>query len=323
MSKSVIPELSSISPLFLDEWLEFNRVTWGLEPLRLTMTEPGKQLPRLDTVLYLDKRCRIVRPPLNAHLPIAFTPTPTDRPARLHSQWQAVAALLAEEFRVRGLCGNVPLSSEARDVREWQWRGFVAEVRYTFHLRLPFDEALARAQVRKNIQKAGRAGLVCERALPADLPSVFSCIQSTETRQRFSHGLSLDDLRRAVDLLGPECLRTYVCRTGDTGEAVAVGMALHANGGEMAVDLIASTQPAYLPTGAAQLLIAHKLEDLARRGATVFDFVGANLPTISASKLVWGGELVPYYSLRERDSLGLYPRVRSTAGRVLRRLSLR
>ena len=284
------------SPLLLDGWLEFNRYKWAVTPLRLKLSEEGKELPAIETVLYLDKKGRIVQPPLNPYLPVAFYPTSTDKTTRLYQQWLRMSELLVEEFVKRGVKGSVAFCPEVMDVRQWQWHGFLAEVRYTFYLEIPYDIELSANSTRGKVRKAERAGFVCEVAPKKMFSEVIQCLAETESRQKFSYKLDVKDLEVALDLLGEDVFRTYVCRS-KSGELASCRIVLSVSGSR-AVDWVAGTREDFLSSGATQLLIWYVLKDLAQRGVTGFDFAGANLPSVSASKADWGGKLTPYYAIR-------------------------
>lgn len=282
--------------LSLDGWLEFNRYKWGVKPLRVRLTEDEKELPAVEAVLYLDRRGRIVQPPLNPYLPVAFYPTPTDKVPRLYQQWVKLSGLLVMEFMRRGVNGSVAFPPEVIDVRQWQWHGFLAEARYTFYIDLPYDPGLSDNSKRRQMNKAKRASFTCEVATRDMFAEVIACLAETEIRQEFAYGLSVKDLETAVYLLGEESLRIYVCRSS-SGEVASVNIVI-SSPGFRALAWVAGTRSRFLSTGANQLLISYVLTDLAGQGATGFDFAGANLPTVSAAKAEWGGRLMPYYAVR-------------------------
>ncbi|MBC7294535.1 MAG: GNAT family N-acetyltransferase, partial [Thermoleophilia bacterium] len=265
-------------------------------PLRLRLTEGYKELPAVEAVLYLDKKGRIVQPPLNPYSPVAFYPTATDKVPRLYRQWAVTSGLLAEEFARRGVKGAVALPPEVTDVRQWQWRGFVGEVRYTFYLDLPHEIEAVDHSERNKVNKAGRGGFSCEIAPKDAYTEVVACLAETEARQGFSHRLSTKDLEVALDLLGADIFRVYVCRDGSS--EVACARIVISAPGLRAVDWVAGTKTRFLRSGCTQFLIWYVLNDLAHQGAAGFDFAGANLPTVSAAKADWGGTLAPYYAVR-------------------------
>lgn len=235
-------------------------------------------------------------PPLNAYLPVAFHPTPTEKGVRQHRQWLHVSRLLADELKKRGLGRSVSLPPEVEDVRSWQWRGFLAEVRYTLLVPLPLNMEDVDHQVRKNLSKAVRAGYVCATASENDWPEFIAVLHETETRQKFKYHLTQKDLAYLRDALDSEHFRAYTCR-GPSGEIASVRAVLHSPACT-STDWVAGTRGAHLSAGATQLLIQYVLDDLRESGATAFDFAGANIPTVSAAKANWGGMLVPYYVLR-------------------------
>ena len=291
------------SPLALDGWLEFNRRKWRLEPMRVRLSESGKQLPALAVVLYLDQRGRIVHPPLNPYLPVSFSPTPTRLTPRLHRQWLRVSGLLAEEFQKRGVRNAVSLPPEVVDVREWQWRGFLAEVRYTLLTDLPHPMDQADNDVRRQASRAREAGYRCGRAQASDSEAIVACLADTGARQGFSYQLTPADLQLGVELMGPDCFRVYACRDPN-GEVVSVRIILSAPGA-CAIDWVVATGIGALNSGATQYLLTRVLDDLAGDGVREFDFEGANLPAVSAAKATWGAKFVPFYSLRQLTSRSL------------------
>jgi len=50
------------SALFLDGWLKFNEEKWGCKPERVLYQIPGKDLPKLEGVFYLNKKGHVVMP---------------------------------------------------------------------------------------------------------------------------------------------------------------------------------------------------------------------------------------------------------------------
>ncbi|MEM2367846.1 MAG: hypothetical protein QXQ50_06390 [Candidatus Bathyarchaeia archaeon] len=285
------------SPLLLDGWLEFNQYKWGAKPLRVRLTEGDKDLPAIETVLYLDKKGRIVQPPLNPYLPVAFQPTPTEKLPHLYRQWASLSKLLVEEFIKRGVKGSVAFPPEVTDIRQWQWSGFFAEVRYTFYIDFPYNfEIFASDNRRRQVRKAMRANFTCELATKDLFPEVVACLKETEIRQNFITGIGVKDLEAALDFLGQDSFLVYICRSSQ-GEVVSVNIEISAPG-MRAIGWLAGTKRSFLDSGATQFLIWYVLTDLARKGAIGFDFAGANLSTVSAAKAEWGGRLVPFYVIR-------------------------
>lgn len=296
------------SILFDDGWLEFNRFRWGVTPERVRFAREGKGLPAVEAVYYLNRRGQIWKPTTtNPYLPLVFLPTPTQSSARLDHQWLDVGLLLAADMRERGLANPVTLAPEIDDVRPWIWTGFRTSVRYTYHLALPYDAARQDPSVHRQIAKAARAGFRAERVEALD--DVFACIDGSQQRRHFDYKICPDDLRLARELIGADRLRTYVCYAPN-GEPASARVILHQPGWR-AIDWLVGTRDRYLPSGATQFLLASVLEDLAQAGARGFDFEGANLPGVAASKATWGGRLVPFMTIEAPHLRGGARRVRS------------
>jgi hypothetical protein len=283
------------TPLSLPGWLEFNRRKWGITPHQEVLTTEGKPLPAVEAVFYTNKRGNLVMPRLNPYLPAEFRPTATDALRRLYRQWQSLGGLLAERWRKLGLAGTISLHPGIVDVRPFQWRGLRAGVRYTFQIPFPFDLMAADKDVRRRAKNAEDTGFTC--ALTTDMTQAIACLAETESRQEFDYRLTVDDLRLALDLLGNDHFRTYVCY-GPQMQPVSTLIIVHCPGC-WAVGLAAGTVRDSLSSGATQLMYRFALHDLQDAGAAGFDFAGANLPLISAFKLQWGGRLVPIYSVEQ------------------------
>jgi hypothetical protein len=296
------------SPLALDGWVEFNQYKWGLEPHSLQLRPEGKDVPAIETILYFDKRGRIVMPRLNPYLPVVFLSSPTEKTNRLRRQRLSVSGLLAAECLKRRLRGPIAFQPDTLDIRAWQWRGFIAEPRYTFHILLPLQLSEADPSVRKNIGKAARGGFRVVRTQRYE--QVLECLYETEERQAFTHRLSSEDLRRASVLLGEDSFRCYIAEApnGRPASAVVVLKGL----GE-ALGWVGGTKTQFLGSGATQFMFHHILDNLAHAGVGVFDFSGANLPTVALAKSSWGGDLKMTFSL-------MAPGVRTVAYLGLRSL---
>lgn len=289
------------SPLSLDGWLDFNRSKWKLEPLRLRLSEQGKDLPMVEICLYLDSRGRICQPRLNPYLPVRFSPTPTGHLPKIYRQWLTLAELLTQEFYGRGLRGTICFPPDIVDTRQFQWSGYLVEPRYTFVLEIPYDPERADHAVRKQIAKATRSGYRCERTRV--FHDVYVCLKDTEDRQKFSYEIAPQDLELAGKLLNDDVLRCYACYAPN-GKVAAVRVVLMCPKGA-AIDWLAGTSGDHLTSGATQLLISYILEDLHKAGAVLFDYCGANMKSVAASKATWGGQLQPYYAISAPNLRGL------------------
>lgn len=288
-------------PLFLDGWLEFNRIKWNVTPQRARFAADGAELPAVEMVYYLNDAGHIWRPPANPYNPVRFESTPTQSAAKRDRQWLTVGTLLAEDIREHGLCGSLFLPLEINDVRPWQWTGFAVTVRYTYCVDLPHEQALLDSSIRRQISRSAKGGFHCEPA--SNLAEIFDCMRETEQRQDFSFGLTLDDLELAKSLLGVDAFRGYICRA-PSGEAAVGSIVLHQRG-YRALAWVIGTKNDYMRAGATQLLTTYILDDLHASGASGFDFVGANFPTIASAKSFWGGYLAMSYTIEAPSVKGI------------------
>ena len=285
---------AACSPLLLEEWAEFNRRRWGVEPRRLSLGgESGGA--RLEAVLYLSKRGHVWQPPRNVYLPVSFTTPPDTGASRAARQWTDLSKELAGCMLEAGIENTVTFVPEVTDVRAWQWAGFQAGVKYTYYQDFPYDIAQANQSARSRIKKAQKAGYVCRRADCA--ADVMACLNETEMRSGFDQYLTLAQMEWAQRLVGAEHFRSYAAYDSD-GRPAAAYVVLHKEGG-YALAWIISTRTAHLPSGVTQLLHQYVIEDLQNEGAAGFDMVGANMQSIATAKASWGPRLVPYYCVQQ------------------------
>lgn len=282
------------SALTDSSWAQFNESQWNVQGKTLSFGDPDGSGMYLEAHVYVNDQGKIRTPPRVPYLQINFRPTASRSRQKRERQWLEASAEIAERMHKMGFAGAVALCPEVTDVRAWQHLGYRAEVRYTYILQLPYDLTNATNAVRKNIKKSIRSGYQCE--LSQDYEAVLSCLKATEDRQDFTYGLNQEDLRRLHSMVGPECCRMYLCRSG-TGEAVSSRIVLHTPGGR-AIDWVAGTKAEHLQQGVTQQLIDYTLRDLAEAGASEFDYGGANIPNVARSKMEWGGTLTPFFTIR-------------------------
>ncbi len=295
--------------LYIDRWLELWNEKWSVTPEHVRFTAGNSELPCVEVAYYLDRQGRVCKPSFvpGPYLPVVFHSTPTESRSRLDRQWLTVGQLLAEDMRARGLKGRIALPPDITDVRPWLAAGFRVEVQYTYCVDLPYDDSLMRPTIRRSIARSVRDGFTCARA--SSFEDVYDCMAETEQRQGFSHEVSVDDLKLAQRVLGPDIFRVYAAYAPN-GEIASTTIELHKPGGR-AVGWIAATKSEYLRSGAAQLLNAYILEDLAADGAAGYDFAGANLPSVAASKAQWGATLKPFYRIESGGPGDLVRHVRN------------
>lgn len=281
------------SALFLDGWLKFNEEKWGYKTERVLYQAPGKDLPKLEGVFYLNKRGQVVMPPRNPYLPLQFTPTPTDQPYRLYNQWLEVSELLVEDLIKRGFRGTVSFPPGFIDGRSFQWRGLQIMPRYTLCTRLPISDTHYDRSVKKNINKANRNNYTV--SLCSDWPAIHYCLKITEKEKFFSHLTSINDLAYLEKLLGSNTFRGYLCMNPD-GEPVSGQIKLFLAEG-ISIDWSAGTDRNHIKNGVNQLTYQKSFEDMAENGGRLFDLCGANIRAVANAKATWGFPLLPYLTL--------------------------
>jgi hypothetical protein len=281
----------TLTPLELPGWLEFNTWRTGLKAHRFSAAPDGG--PEIRAVFYVDRRGRLKLPPTNPYIPIVFR-SARQRPSGRTAEWLRAAAPLVDEMRRRGIADVQYLPPDVDDVRPWRGRGFLVGVRYTYCLDFPFDPALTDRTHKQHADKAARLGMTVERV--TDVEPVIECLAETEARKGLSLRIGDRELRTALDLLGPDSLRLYVC-FDPLGRAASACVIAHSPG-ERAIGWIAGTKTEDLADGASNLLWRSAFDNLASAGATGVDFCGANVESIATFKSRWGSRLVPSYTVR-------------------------
>jgi GNAT acetyltransferase-like protein len=282
------------SPLFEDEWLEYNRRRWKVRPERVALGKPDGG-PQLKAVLYRTRSGRIWQPPRNVYLPVAFETSPDTGVHRRYTQWTEMASELAAHMAALGVKDTLNLVPEITDVRPWTWQGLLTGIKYTFYQDFPYDLSQASQSVRSRIKKAQKAGYTCRRS--DSVADVSACLTETETRSGFDFYFPHERLEEAQRYVGPGLLRFYTAYA-PSGEPAASYVVLH-NPGGYALAWIIATRTKHLPSGATQQLHWYVTEDLADAGAAGFDLVGAGAESIAAAKAGWGPRLIPYYYLQQ------------------------
>ncbi len=278
-------------PLELPGWIEFHTWRTGLKTQEFSASIDGGA--EIRAVLYLDRRGRVRMPHLNPYLSIAFRSL-RQRPNGRTEDWLNVAALLVDEMRRRGVPNPIYLPPEVKDVRPWQWRGFMVGVDYTYRLDLPLDATLIERSHKKNGDKAVKLGMTVDRVTTVE--PVVECLMDASRRVGYVNEIGPRELERLVDLLGEDSLRMYVCRDGSGSVASAV-VAVHVPGA-FALGWLFGTKTEYLAKGAGQLVWQSAFADLTAAGAIGLDFEGPNSRGIAEFKSRWGSTLAPMYSVR-------------------------
>lgn len=301
-------ELTKVkSAYFLDEWIKLNEELWGLKAEKVCYTLPGKDLPKLETVFYLNKQGNIVMPEYNAYIPLNFTSTDTIKECQLYSQRLGVMKLLAADVKSRGYKGTIAFQPGWIDARTFQWEGLLVTVRYTFIGKLPYDESSLDVAVRKRIRKAEKRGYVVERT--HDWEKVVYCMKKMSSFKKHPFCLSAKDIEQYYAYLGDTNLYAYLGISED-GKPVAAQARIVIPGG-YCMDWMAGTDRDYISSGINQYIYSRSLTDAAKAGALYFDYVGANVELVAKAKSEWGFGLVPYIVLPDTS---VQSKIRSVIG---------
>jgi hypothetical protein len=287
------------SPLLLEGWIEYNKIKWGVTPLDVSWSYDGKERPNINAVFYLDKKGKIVHPPLNPYIGLEFQSTSTKKTYSIYNQWQKASDFLSKKMKDSNLATMIMFPPGIEDMRSWVWDRFLVGVKYTYVLNFPYAISEAQSEVRTNIRKAIKNGFVAERSNSLD--HVYECLLSTEKRKDFSHQLTLDDLRLLHELLGEDHLRSYVCYAPN-GEVASASICIYCDNG-YAIGWVRGTKEEYLNSGTAMYLDQIIIDDLQDSKAKGIDFCGANIRSVEKAKRQWGAELVPFYSI---EKFGLF-----------------
>lgn len=285
-----------IDPLFHEGWIAFNERQWGVRAERVELGPKSGTAWSLQAVLYRSKHGGLVTPPRNAYLPVLID-TGEARASTMQSRRREAIAAFADRVATLGVSRSLTLSPVVDDARPFQWFGFEAAPRYTYYIDLPLQRGRLHTSVLKKIRKAMHAGYVCEVA--SDLREVHDCLRAPEERKEFDHKVDAKELGHLFKSMGPDSFVALICRSA---EGTAIGAKIQfCSAGGMVHAWSAGVKTDGLNRGVNQLLNSFALQISSERNCTVFDYCGANIPSVAVAKEAWGGRLVPYYTIRPKS----------------------
>lgn len=253
--------------------------------------------------------------PLTPFLGPLFPPEP-NRLRRRSRELKAIDLLLAELEPYAHL--------EARchpDFDYWtplHWRGFSQTTHYTWRLSAPRDTGALwselRENVRREVRKAQKRGIVVEPGAPADLRALWE----PALRRRGGGDVTTNpEVLARIDLAAGhrDARSILVARDGDGR--------LHASGyfvrdSRFAYYLVGASDPDLRGSGAFSLVLWQAIGEALERGLG-FDFEGSMLPAVERFVSAFAGEPVPYSLVRRTPSRGL--KLAVAAKRTARRLA--
>lgn len=194
--------------------------------------------------------------------------------------------------------GFFALHPDIRDIRSFIWNNNKVEVLYTYRSRLPdpadlFNQFLPalRRQIKKGEQLPYE---ILEAETDAEISEVHDLILSSYARQGHLFRFSREQfVTFSKNPFIRELLKCYVIRwEGKLVSALVILM-----DGTTAYYWLAGGNHHYFNTGLNQVLLWQVFQRLIASGCEMFDFVGANTPSISVYKSGFNFDLVPYYRI--------------------------
>lgn len=283
-------------PLFHPGWIKFNCDYWNLSAETIELQSEKENMWSLKTIIYKNKKGEIVTPPRNPYLPIKFYSS-TTAPISYNRRRKAAYEALAIIYNQSNCKGSLILSSNVDDVRSFTWAGFSSAPLYTYYIDIQNYKEQADARVLKHAKKAEGKGYYLERTQNFDL--VQKCLTASEQRKGFSHVINTKGLKLLNEYMSPDYLHCYIVKNS-MHEAVGARV-LVVDGGEKVLAWSAGIDSLALKDGVNHFMIEKLLDIYSKQGYKVFDFVGANIPSVAAMKEAWGGKLVVYYTLRQNS----------------------
>jgi len=285
--------IRSKSVLTKDEWIRYNERRWGVKGERVRYTLPGREIPAIEGILYLDNKGRIVNPPLNAFLPFVFIPTTTEKNCQLYHQWVDLTKIMALDIKKRGYVGGVALPPGFIDGRAFLWANLNISIRYTFVGRLPFEDKWLDTSVRKNIRKAKKNNYFVERTHEWD--KVVYCLRKTTDYKGMVGKINETDLELLAESLGDKLMYAHLC-FAENMEPVS-GQVKFAMPNGSCIDWAAGTNRNHINYGVNQFLYYESIRDIEKTKTKFFNYCGANIESVASAKAEWGFPLVPYVVL--------------------------
>jgi hypothetical protein len=192
------------------------------------------------------------------------------------------------------------LPPQLTDVRPAQWRGWRTRTYYTYHV--PLEEGDPVERWTSSARRTFRRGEEMYHAIedPAAGHLVAHLCSESYARHNRRPPLSQDRLEVLIERLALDRnVRLFVVSPRSGGDPEG-GLAVLLDG-HIATYWIAGSRPGPAMT----VLLGVILRQLQQDGLHVFDFVGANTPSIAEFKRKFGSVLVPYFHLETTSPIVL------------------
>lgn len=287
--------MHNLDPLLLESWIEFNCEMWGLSSHKVELGPTKGTSWELQTVIYSNSRNELVMPPRNPYLPVSFKSS-NDTPYAVNSRKRQATEALLQEYLNFKMITSISLSPVLNDVRPFIWSGMQVEPRYTYYLSLDNYKEHAKSGVLRKARKAANLGYTCE--ISTDYEAIYDCLKGPEQRNNFDHRTKNEDLQMVSDYVGDNFI-CFLARDPE-GKPAGAWIRLYTNEG-MVLGWSAGVKTYALKDGVNNLLGQFSLDYFSSINCKLFDFVGANIPSVANMKEAWGGELVTYYTIRPQS----------------------
>jgi hypothetical protein len=245
-------------------------------------------------------------------------PTRTGKRVTMLSVNKEVGVEIARFLRTEFASVQLRLPPEAGDVQPFLWQGFRVGVRYTYRLvldDLKSVEAGMDATRRRNLRRAEKCGLHVEVGAPFE--AVLELCAKTFSRQSMAPGF-LESARGIEAVLAPlgRCCG-FVVRDAARRGLAAIWTVWDE---KRAYYLIGGYDDAGNSSTAGVLAMWTAIQHTASElRLSEFDFEGSMVPAIERFFRMFGGELLPTYTLSWEQQLSWLQSVHGRLQRMLRR----
>ena len=286
-------------------WMEAVCSAAGMEPRYCSVTAKGQSVLRV--CMALRRRWgqrRLVMPPLTSYAGWAEVLPENLAPERREGRHLEACDELAAWCEAQASFVRLALPTDVADVRPFVWRGWQAEVRYTYLVSLDsLDELPPSRTAVRNIRKAESSGIVLSRPGGADaVAHPNDTVLPTFQRQREPVPFPPDRWREYLDAF-VHLPGVRVCVTTDGGDGPPTASLAYGVDRTRAYHLIGGSADAGLKNGSAAYVRWATMKEAAGETAEI-DLAGANLPSIAYFKRGFGGRLVPFYAVSWARSAG-------------------
>jgi len=265
--------------------------------LGLDFRVEGNALDEAALLVYLKQRGpfeEVVVPPFTPYTPLLLRTRLTASEATQHDAPLSTLLQTLPAYAFAALHTPPALS----DVRPFHWAGWHPTPLYTYHLQLDQQEdLLARwsASQRRLFRKNENKFEVAEQTEASQ--TIATLCHASYSRQKRPFPIKPAQLQHMIERMQKAGLARTFTATNKTNGEVEGGFALLLDDETAYYWVVGS-----IPGPAMTILLGTVLPMLFAEGIQIFDFVGANTPSIAEFKRRFGPTLTPYYRMERYDS---------------------